>query len=172
MHDGIAYIINSAPGVGKSTLLRNLHLRLPDGFAIIDGDDVGRIIPYQNNINWLNVIQDNIADCCLNFKRYGNKNCIISFVFPGEERLNRITQLLNARGFEIVHILLECNEHEIERRITIRDTSRLINIENAKRLSREMSALSVDFKVDTTRIGADQVTDIILAYILDNQSML
>ena len=66
MDKSIAYIINSAPGIGKSTLMKNLHARLPDGFALIDGDDVGKITPYQNNINWLNVIQDNITDCCFN----------------------------------------------------------------------------------------------------------
>lgn len=168
MEKGLAYIINSSPGVGKSTLLKNLHLRLPDGFSIIDGDDVGRIVPYMNDINWLNLIQDNIADCCLNYKKYGFKNCIIGFVFPSNERINRITNLLSDRGFQVKHIIIECDENEIERRIIQRNTSRIISVENAKILSRNMKTLSADFKVDTTSIDANRVADIIIDYIREN----
>lgn len=169
MKDELAYIINSAPGVGKSTLLKNLHFRLPNGFSIIDGDDVGRMIPYQNDINWLNLIQDNIADCCFNYKKYGFGNCIISFVFPSEERLERITSLLSARGFKVKHIIIECDENEMERRITQRNTSRIINVEKAKKLNQQMKTLSADFKVDTTYIEADSVADIIIKYIKETK---
>ncbi len=165
MINNYAYIINSAPGVGKSTLLKNLHLRLPDGFAIIDGDDVGRVIPYQNNINWLNLIQDNIADCCSNYRSYGFGNCIISFVFPGEERLRRITELLNARGFEVIHILIDCEEDEMVRRITERNTSKMISVEKAKLLNQKMKILSADFRVDTTNTSADKVAELVTRYI-------
>jgi hypothetical protein len=165
MNTAIAYIINSAPGVGKSTLLKNLHLRLPDGFAIIDGDDVGRVLPYQNDINWLNLIQDNIAACCSNYISYGFPNCIISFVFPVEERLKRITELLHARGFEVIHILIDCEEEEMVRRITDRNTSRMISLEKARQLNRQMKALSADFRVDTTKINPDQVAVMVIDYI-------
>lgn len=165
MKDGLVYIINSAPGVGKSTLLNNLHFRLSNGFAIIDGDDVGRIMPYQSDINWLNLIQDNIADCCFNYKKYGFVNCIISFVFPTEERLERITNLLSARGFEVKHIIIACDDNEMERRITQRNTSRIINVEKAKKLNQQMKILFADFKVDTTYIEADSVAGIIINYI-------
>ncbi len=165
MKTGIAYIINSAPGVGKSTLLKNLHLGLPDGFAIIDGDDVGRVLPYQNDINWLNLIQDNIASCCSNYKNYGYGNCIISFVFPVEERLRRITDLLTAHGFAVVHILIDCEENEMVRRITERNASRMISVDKAKVLNQQMKALPADFKVDTTHILPDQVSDLVIGYI-------
>lgn len=168
MEEALAYIINSSPGVGKSTLLKNLHLRLPDGFAIIDGDDVGRVIPYQNDINWLNLIQDNIADCCHNYKKYGFKNCIIGFVFPSEERLKRITELLSNRGFQVKHIIIECDGNEIERRIVQRNTSRIISVENAKILGQNMKTLFSDFKVDTTSIDANRVAEIIIDYIRES----
>ena len=157
MDKSIAYIINSAPGIGKSTLMKNLHTRLPDGFALIDGDNIGRIIPYQNNITWLNIIQDNIVDCCLNFKRYGFTNCIISFVFPTEERLERLKNLLTSKGFKIVHIILECDENEMCKRIIKRNTSKLINTDKAKKLNSELKLLSADFRIDTTYISADEV---------------
>ena len=165
MSDGHAYIVNSAPGVGKSTLLRNLHLTLPDGFAVIDGDDVGRIIPYQNNLTWLNLIQDNIIDCCANFKRYGFNRCLISFVFPVEERLCRLTDGLIDNGFRVTHIMLECGEAELARRITLRNTSRIVNVEQAQTLSRQMRSLAADCRIDTTEITPDKVAELVLAYI-------
>jgi len=167
MSENIAYIINSAPGIGKTTLLRNLHSKLPGGFALIDGDDVGRITPYENNINWLNVMQDNIADCCDNFKRYGFSRCVIGFVFPAEERLERIKRLLISRGFKIKHIILECDEHEMRVRIERRNTSKLINPDRAAELNNEIKTLSADFRVDTTHIGAETVSDKVIEFITE-----
>ena len=53
-------ILNSAPGVGKSTLLKKLESNLPEGFAIIDSDDMARIIPLELTIEWLNLMQDTV----------------------------------------------------------------------------------------------------------------
>lgn len=172
MNNGYLYIINSAPGIGKSTLLQNLHMGLPEGFAILDGDDVGRVIPYRNNLTWLNLIQDNIADCCMNFKKSGFNRCVISFVFPSEERLEHLRDLLTGKGFHVTHILLECSEDEIERRITKRNTSRVINVEQAKTLSRQMKNLSADYRIDTTEIMPDQVLTLVLECITGNKEIL
>ena len=165
MDKSIAYILNSAPGVGETTLMKKLHEKLPNGFALIDGDDVGKITPYENNFTWLNLMQDNIVACCSNFKRYEFSNCVISFVFPTEERLERIRGLLNNCGFEIVHIILECDEGEMCKRITERNTSRLINLEQAKELNQEVKSLHADFRLDTTNIEADEVASLVIKYI-------
>jgi len=165
MKKNIAYIINSAPGIGKSTLIKNLHTGLPNGFALLDGDDVGRIIPYEASTKWLNVIQDNLADCCANFKRYGFDNCVISFVFPVEERLERMKSLLAAKGFETAHVILECDENEMCRRIIQRNTSKLIKTEKAKELNNELKNLDADFRIDTTYINADEVANRVIEYI-------
>jgi len=161
VNDGKAFIINSAPGVGKSTLLKNLHLMLPDGFAVIDGDDFGRVIPYQNNIRWLNVIQDNIADCCQNFKEYGFNNCVIGFVFPVQERLNRIRDLLNKHDFDVIHIILTCDDDIIRKRIVRRNTSRLINAEQAAEINRQIDLLDCEIRIDTSYIDADEVSALV-----------
>lgn len=60
-------------GVGKTTLLRILEKKLLNGYALIDGDDVGRTIPLSISIDWLNLIQDNIIACAKNFKDYLNQ---------------------------------------------------------------------------------------------------
>lgn len=90
MNNGYLYIINSAPGIGKSTLLQNLHMGLPEGFAILDGDEVGRVI----------------------------------------------------------------------------------NVEQAKTLSRQMKNLSADYRIDTTEIMPDQVLTLVLECITGNKEIL
>lgn len=89
-----AIIINAAPGVGKTTLLKLLEDKLLNDFAVIDGDDVGRTIPLENTVDWLNLIQNNIVDCAKNFKDYNIETLIISFIFPSQERLQRLVNLL------------------------------------------------------------------------------
>ena len=167
MKNNYVYIINSTSGVGKSTLLKNLHTQLPDSFAIIDGDDVGRVVPYNNNINWLNLIQDNISDCCSNYKKYGYNNCIVSFVLPVKERLERLSNMLKRNDFCTKHIILECSEDEIERRLKERNTSKILNIEQAKNISREIKNLSADFRVDNPNIMPDEIAELILNYIME-----
>jgi len=167
MKSHYAFIINSAPGVGKSTILKNIHSRLPDGFAMIDGDDVGRVVPYQKSLSWLNVIQDNIADCCNNFSQYDYENCIVSFVFPTHERLNRLSGMLSDRGFRIKHIILDCSDDEITKRIMVRNTSKIINAEQAKNINRQIKNLSADYRIDTTETAADRVSDLVFDYILE-----
>ncbi|MCL2299258.1 MAG: ATP-binding protein [Firmicutes bacterium] len=171
MANSIVYIINSAPGVGKSTLLKKLHDRLPNGFAVIDGDDVGRITPYQNNANWLNAMQDNLVDCCSNFRNYGFSRCVVAFVFPNAERLSRLTDMLAGRGFHTSHILLICSEDEIERRLTQRNTSKIINVNQAKALNRQIQSLNADIRADTTEITADEVADLVNHYIMGGRQL-
>ena len=165
MYDGKTFIINSAPGVGKSTLLAKLHSLLPNDFALLDGDDVGRVVPYENNINWLNVIQDNIADCCQNYKKYGFNNCVIGLVFPVRERINRITNLLNERGFDVRHIILNCDNDIVYKRIVQRNTSKMINTEQAINLNQEIELLNCDIRIDTTSINADEVSILVKNFI-------
>jgi len=167
MNDERAYIINAAPGAGKSTLLKNLHKILPDGFALLDGDDVGRVTPFQKNIDWLNVVQDNLASCCANFRRYGFTNCVIGFVFPDESRLERMKNLLRANGFKAVcHSILDCGDGELRERISRRNTSKMINIERAVELNGELKHLVADFRIDTTDLTADDVAKKAAAYLL------
>jgi predicted ATPase len=50
------FILNSAPGAGKSSLINQLHSTIKEDFAFFDGDDIGTILPYQLNKRWLNLI--------------------------------------------------------------------------------------------------------------------
>lgn len=166
----MVFIINSAPGVGKSTLLRELQHQLPDGFALLDGDDVGRTVPLENNLEWLNLIQDNLASCCVNFRKYGKTHMVLSFVLPSEERVGRLSGLLEKEGFQVCHITLFCQEHEVERRITERNTSKLIKVSRAVELNQSIGELESDFRLDTTTLGINEVSDRALTFIQEKIS--
>lgn len=155
-------IINGAPGVGKSSLLNLLQDNLESRYALIDGDDLARTVPLVNNTEWLNLMQDNIAACSENFKEYGTKNIIISFVFPTRERLNRLKNLLKSKNDNFLHIVLNCEDDALRKRIKIRDKQRLLNIEDALICNHKINELESDYFVDTTDISSKLVLSEIL----------
>ncbi|HMA60936.1 MAG TPA: AAA family ATPase [Halanaerobiales bacterium] len=155
-------IINGAPGVGKSSLLNLLQDNLKSRYALIDGDDLARTVPLENNTEWLNLMQDNIAACSENFIKYGIKNIIISFVFPTQERLNRFKKLLKREQDNFLYIVLKCEDDELRKRIKIRDKQRLLNIEDALNCNHKINRLENDYVVETT----DKSPELVLSEIL------
>ncbi len=166
MGKGIVFMLNAAPGVGKSALLRDLSFLLPDGFALADGDDLGRTVPYRDTLPWLDLIQDNIVSCCKNYGEYGCPYIIAGFVFPVRERLFRLQGLLEEQGFAVEHIVLTCAEPELRKRIRERNTSRLISPDRAVMLNNAISGLPADLQLDTTRLGIREVAESVCAYVV------
>ena len=156
-----AVIINSAPGVGKSTLLKELEKILSNGYAILDGDDLGRTIPLVNSVEWLNLMQDNIASCAKNYSEYNIKTLIISFVFPTFKRLQRLTDLLNKAGCSVTHLRLICEDEELKMRIKKRNTQRAVKIGRAIELNRNITELTSDYMIDTTEKTPEEVAQIV-----------
>jgi adenylate kinase family enzyme len=162
-----AIILNAAPGVGKSTLLKKLEQKLPQGFAIIDGDDVGRTIPIRLSIEWLNLMQDNIVSCAENYKKFGMEFLIISFVFPSKERLDRLLSLLGEAGIDTLSIIsLVCQELELKARIQGRNTSKMISVEQALELNNQIKEMHTKFLIDTTKLKADEVANDVCNMVL------
>ncbi len=154
-----AIIINSAPGVGKTTLLRLLERKLSVGYAIIDGDDVARTIPLVNSTGWLDLMQDNIVSCARNYHAYHIRTLIISFVFPTRERLQRLTTLLSREGCPVFHLRLLCKADELEKRMRRRNTQRIISVQRALELNRQIGGLEAGYSVDTTGNTPNQVAE-------------
>ena len=143
-------IINGAPGVGKTTLIDQLQSQLKGRYALIDGDDLARNVTIEDRTEWLNLMQDNIAACSENFKKHGSKHIIISFVFPTQERLNRLKNLLVSQADRFKHIILSCEKKELKTRLHIREKQRVISIEQALLFNRKINDLNNDYYVDTT----------------------
>lgn len=161
------FILNSAPGVGKTTLLKLLQEKLTSDFSFLDGDDVGRVNPMKNTTEWLNMIQDNMVSCCFNFRLYGTSNIILSFVFPSDERIGRLQNALINVGFDVCHIKLYCDDIEIEKRIKERNTSKLISISKAVELNGKIRNLISDYSLNTTNLNKNEVANDVFNYISD-----
>ena len=151
-------IINAAPGIGKTSLLKRIEKSDLQDSAVIDGDDLGRIIPLQGTDRWLNLIQDNLASCAANYQEYGLRLLFISFVLPSQERVSHLMKKLMDAGISnVFHITLICDDAEIESRIVARNTSRLITVGRAKELNAEIKLLESDYRMDTSHKDADEV---------------
>ena len=92
------YAVNGTSFVGKTTLLKCLHARLPGTCAVLDGDDVARIQPFQLTRKWLDLIQDNILACARNFDRFGVDFFLFAFPFPNMARIGRLNRIFQDGG--------------------------------------------------------------------------
>jgi len=165
-------IINAAPGVGKSTLLKLLEERLSEGYAVVDGDDVGRTIPLVKSVEWLNLMQDNIVSCAKNYKEYNIKTLIISFVFPSKERLERLISMLKDEGCKVYHITLDCDSNELEKRIKIRNSQKLISIPKALEINNKITKLKSYYSLNTTNKSPEEVANIICKKIIEIERVI
>ena len=103
-------VITGAPGVGKTALLPALADRLPEKSAFVDGDSVGRTRPLCRTLERLNLIQDNIVACAHNFATWGARYVVAAFVFPSQERVERIAGTLRDAGHRVWVVALVADD--------------------------------------------------------------
>lgn len=150
------FIVNSAPGAGKTTLMKKMYTGFTRGFAFVDGDEVGRVVPFELSIDLLNLIQDNMVSCAKNFERYGFPNAILSFVLPSEERIGRLKTMIEREGWRFFHVKLFCEDEELRKRITVRNSQRLVDLDSALLYNGRIRALDSDFEIDTTLLTPEE----------------
>jgi adenylate kinase family enzyme len=165
-------ILNSAPGAGKSTSLKLIEEKLGSGYAVIDGDDVGRIMPLKKSIEWLNLIQDNLASCAKNFREHDTNTLIVCFVFPTVERLQRLVNLLEKNDFSTFHIKLTCPSDVLAERIKTRNTQKVVNVQRALELNGKIEKLHANYSINTAQKTPEKVADILCEkiYNIENGS--
>ena len=110
-------LITGAPAVGKTTLLPVLADVLPEKNAFLDGDAVGRTRPLTRTIERLSLIQDNICACADNFASWGAQYFVACFVFPSQERMDRICGKLRDAGHFVVPVALVADEDALIDRV-------------------------------------------------------
>jgi hypothetical protein len=131
---------------------------------------VGRTIPLINSIKWLNLMQDNMVACAKNYKKFNIKTLLFSFVFPNQERFQRLANLLKQEGCSVYHITLICEPSDLEKRIKIRNTQKLISIQRAIQLNNEIKKLQSHYSINTTQKSPEEVADIICDEIIKLES--
>lgn len=103
-------IITGAPAIGKTALLPKLAQQACEKTALLDGDDLARIAPFEFNLDWLNLVQDNAYACAKNCLDFGVKNLFFLYCLPTQERLDRIKGLFQKLTNDIEIIALIAND--------------------------------------------------------------
>jgi hypothetical protein len=114
-------ILNGATATGKSAALSWLNGHLPGRVAVLDGDDVGRCALRENTMSpaWLNVFQANILACARNFLSLDLDHFVVAFVFPEQERIDRLNRIFRESDLRLNWIALILDDAHYRERISI-----------------------------------------------------
>ena len=116
-------VINGATAVGKSTALDKLQWELPGRVAVVDGDDMARValpeqeMTIQMTQDLLNVFQDNLLACAENLSSLQLDHLVMAFVFPEQERFDRLNRIFGAKGLNLNWIALHLDDAHYRKRI-------------------------------------------------------
>jgi ABC-type branched-subunit amino acid transport system ATPase component len=92
-------VINGTSCIGKTTLMRCLQANCTSGkSALLDGDDVIRVAPFELSLTWLDLVQDNLLARARNFERFGVENLYVAFPFPDQARVDSKKQAVQRPG--------------------------------------------------------------------------
>ncbi len=120
------YFITGSSGVGKSTLVKELKGRLPDGFAVYDFDEVG--VPLDADQSWrLETTRKWIKTA----KQNNLKN--ISTIIIGLIHPDEVNEIAGVEDVSVSYIMLEVENGELEKRLLAFRFSTPERIENLKK---------------------------------------
>jgi hypothetical protein len=164
-----AIIITAAPGIGKTTIFPILAEKLPRKSALLDGDNVGCLIPFSLSQEWLNLVQDNIAACAENFARCGIRYFVTCFCLPSQERLNRLTGLLSNLGYQVHSIALIADDDSLLERnrqrggCDVRDADEFAETLHCNKAIKELEGVTF---INTTNMSPEHIGQKIVQTIL------
>ena len=117
-------ILNGATATGKSTALSWLNGHLAGRVAVLDGDDIGRCNLSEPTMSaaWLDVFQDNILACAKNFASLGLDHFVAAFVFPEQERVDRLNRIFSECDFVLNWVAIVLDEKQYRQRIAPQHT--------------------------------------------------
>jgi hypothetical protein len=162
------YIINGAPGIGKTTLLRTILGHLPADSAVLDGDDVARLQPCDASPRWVNLVQANLVACAANMQQAGVAHLLMGFVFPGEWAYQHLNALLGTAGLSPIWINLVADDACLLARHQARGETRQDIFHESIEFNASIRSLAQAhdlISIDTTLLEVDAVCRLVLAVI-------
>lgn len=155
-------IINGAPGVGKSTIAELLFSKL-NNTALLDGDDVWRINPFEVTEKKKKIVESNIFHVLRNYIEAGYEYVILSWVLHKQEIIDRLLSKLNDLSFEVSIFTLIADEGVLLQRLAnekYNTRSKEIAIDRLRQ------SLQLDtIKIDTTEQRPKEIVEEIIKQI-------
>ena len=152
--------IGGPPGVGKTSVARELAQRIPD-CAWLDGDDVWRIHPFDPTESRKRMVERNISFVLRGFLAEGIGTVLLSWVLHRRDLIDRLVDSLGTTQFEL-HLFTLLSSPDVLRARFESDPDRGVLDERALERLRQCAALEGVTPIDTDGRGVDAVVDQIL----------
>ncbi|MCC7406487.1 MAG: AAA family ATPase [Phycisphaeraceae bacterium] len=159
-------VLNGASGVGKTTVLRRILARLPGRGAILDGDDVSRVHPFECSTDWLNLVQDNLLCCAENLMRFGVSYLVIGFVLPSRERVDRLNRVFRDKGLSLRWVGLVASDSCLQNRLKERGVVAEGIFSTAREFNDAIKSFTDHLQVDTSGLSPEAVAERVLSLAL------
>ncbi len=139
--------IGGAPGVGKSTVARELLGRM-EGSVWLDGDDLWRMHPFVVNEVTRGLVEKNIRHVLRSFLKTGFSYVFFTWVLHDKTIVDRLLNNLINEPFEFSMFILVCDEQTLLTRLSS-DPERTTDTATALERLRQTQHLGA-VKIDTT----------------------
>lgn len=147
-------IINGVPGVGKSTVSKELHKALPKS-VWLDGDWCWMMNPWMITEENIKMVERNIIYLLRSYFSNSTFDYVIfSWVLHREEITQRILEGIQDFEYEITRITLTCTQESLRERM-LPDNRTLEQFEASSRRLRLYEDMET-FKIDTSTISPEE----------------
>lgn len=156
-------LINGTPGIGKTTVSRELHKTLEHS-AWLDGDWCWMINPFVVNQENVTMVESNIATLLNRYMENSSIRYIIfNWVIPNNQIMDKIITSITVKSINVIKITLMCLPSMLEKRLRLDGRSDSKIKDSIRRLSDYHSMDSI--KLNTTDLSIQQTVDEILRII-------
>jgi broad-specificity NMP kinase len=147
-------IINGVPGVGKSTVSKELHKALPKS-VWLDGDWCWMMNPWMITEENIKMVERNIIYLLRSYFSNSTFDYVIfSWVLHREEITQRILEGIQDFEYEITRITLTCTHESLRERMLL-DNRTLEQFEASSRRLRLYEDMET-FKIETSTISPEE----------------
>lgn len=158
-------IINGTPGVGKTTITKELYKNL-NHVAWLDGDWCWKINPFEVTMENRVLVKSNIIHMLNGYLMHSTiKTILFNWVIPSEEVMNIVLDDLDLSHVDVIKITLMCNEESLRQRMIKDQRSEEKILNSIERLNDYQHMDTI--KIDTSDLNVKDTVNVLMHMILE-----